>query len=56
MFTCTNGILFPVETSQLHEAAGIGSGAKELISGARKGTPEEFNRKVEQLIEKPKDK
>lgn len=51
-FACTNGVLIPVESSELQEAAKIGADAKELISNARKTSPEEFNRKVEQLIEK----
>jgi hypothetical protein len=51
-FSCTNGVLFPVESSQLQKAAEYGADAKELISDARKNSPEEFNRKVEQLIEK----
>lgn len=55
-FTCTNGVLLPVESSQLRDAAEIGADAKELISNARKTSPEEFNRKVEHLIEKHNSK
>jgi hypothetical protein len=51
-FSCTNGLLLPVESYKLRNAAEIGTDAKELISNAQKNSPDEFNGKVERLIEK----
>jgi len=51
-FACTNCILSPVPSLELSNAAGIGADAKKLISGARKMSPEQFHREVEQMIEK----
>jgi hypothetical protein len=51
-FSCTNGVLFPVPSLELSGAAGIGTDAKKLMSGARKMSPEEFHREVERLVEK----
>ena len=48
--------LIPVESSQIREAAAAGSDANELISSAGKVSSEQFNRKVEKLIDKHKDK
>jgi len=51
-FACTNGVLFPVPSSELRNATGIGVDARKLMSGARKMSPEQFHREVEQMIEK----
>jgi len=51
-FACTNGVLLPVEGSKLRGLAEIGTDATELISHGRNTSPEEFSRKVEQLIKK----
>lgn len=55
IFICTNGILTPVATSELQEAAQVGKGAKRLMSDALNGTHEQFKEKV-QLLVKPKSK
>jgi hypothetical protein len=52
MFNCTNGVLFPIESSELRTAAEIGTYAKELISNVHKTPPGEFNKTVDGLIEK----
>jgi hypothetical protein len=51
-FACTNGVLSPVPSSELSDVAEIGADAKKLMSGARKMSPEQFHREVEQMIEK----
>lgn len=48
-FACTNGVLSPVPSSELSNAAEIGADAKKLMSGARKMSPEQFHREVEQM-------
>jgi len=55
LFTCTNGMLFPVQDSILTNAVGIGASARELMSHAQKVTPEQFRREVGDMIEKHKD-
>ena len=55
-FSCTNGVLFPVPSSDLSDAAEIGADAKKLMSLARKVLPEQFHREVDQMIEKHNDK
>ena len=51
-FACTNGVLSPVSSLELSDAAGISADAKKLMSGARRKSPEQFHREVEQMIEK----
>ena len=51
-FACTNGVLSPVPSSELSDAAEVGADAKKLMSGARKMSPEQFHREVEQMIQK----
>jgi hypothetical protein len=51
-FCYTNGVLSPVPSSELSGAAEISADAKKLISGARKMSPGQFHREVEQMIEK----
>ena len=53
-FRCTNGVLFPVGSSELSDAAEVGAGAKELIN-SRKVSPEQFHRKLEEIIKKAGD-
>jgi hypothetical protein len=55
-FSCTNGILSPVPSSELSDAAEIGADAKKLMSRARKVSREQFRREVDQMIEKHNDK
>ena len=51
-FACTNDVLFPVPSSELKAAADVGADAKKLMSHAPEVSSEQFNREVEQLIEK----
>ena len=51
-FACTNGVLCPIPSSELSDAAEIGSDAKKLMSRVRKISPEQFHREVEQMLEK----
>jgi hypothetical protein len=55
-FACTNGVLSPVPSSGLADAAQAGADAKKLMSHARTVSPEQFHREVEQMIEKHNDK
>ena len=56
LFTCSNGLLSPVGNLELSNAVQTGTSAKELMSHAREGTPEEFRRATEEMIKKHKDK
>ena len=51
-FACTNGVLVPVPSSELTNAADISADAKKLMSPDRKLSPEQFHREVDQIIEK----
>ena len=57
-FMATNGIFYPVETLLLGKANDAGSDLKQLLSPTNitNTTPDEFQREVQQLIEKHKDK
>jgi len=51
LFRCTNGVLSPVGNSELADAAQAGASAQELIN-SRKKSPEQYHRKLEELIKK----
>jgi hypothetical protein len=57
-FTCTNGVLFPLESSIIKKANEIGTGVKELLDpkNVRGKTPEEFGQQVQEFIETNKNK
>lgn len=54
-FSCTNGLLFPVQASEIQNSAHYGAEAKELID-ARKESPEHFKQKLGQTIDKIENK
>ena len=55
IFTCTNGVLTPVASSALQEAAHAGQGAKSLMTNALNGTYEQFKEGFQRIV-KPKNK
>jgi hypothetical protein len=57
-FTCTNGILFPVESSNLEKANELGADLADLFAqrNVQGKSPEEFNQQVDRFIRKHKNK
>ncbi len=57
-FTCTNGVLFPLDSSTIKKANEIGTGMKELLDpkNVHGKTPEEFRQQVQEFIETNKNK
>ncbi len=57
-FVCTNGVLFPMETSKIKKAHEIDAGMEKIFDSKnlRSKSPEEIIRESQELIETNKDK
>jgi hypothetical protein len=57
-FTCTNEVVYPMESAKIEKANVIGADMKELFDpqNIRTNYPGDFIQRAERLIEKYKDK